>query len=63
VYFNYSVPLIILAGEMIGLPFFLWLLFTLFDFGNIDQLFAFLAIGGLTISFINKNKKRTFNIL
>jgi hypothetical protein len=48
---------------MIGLPFFLGLLFTLFDFGNIDQHFAFLAIGGLTISFINKNKKRAFNIL
>jgi hypothetical protein len=30
--------LIILAGQMIGLPFILWLLFTAFQFGNIDQL-------------------------
>jgi hypothetical protein len=27
--------LIILKGDIIGLPFFLWLLFTVFDFGNI----------------------------
>ncbi len=50
-------------GDMIGLPFFFWLLFTLFDFGNIDQFFALLSVVGLTISFINRNKKRTFNIL
>jgi hypothetical protein len=48
---------------MIGLPFFLWLLFTLFDFGNIDQLFAFLAIAGLTIICINQNKMRTSKVL
>jgi len=48
---------------MIGLPFFFWLMFTLFDFGNIDQLFAFLAVVGLTISFMNRNKKRTLNIV
>ena len=46
-------------GEMIGLPFFLWLLFTLFDFGNPDQLFAFLAVIGLTIIFIKLNSART----
>ena len=48
---------------MIGLPFFFWLLFTLFDFGNIDQLFAFLGVIGLTITFINRNKNRTLTIL
>src|SRR4051812_42066079 len=46
-------------GEMIGLPFFLWLLFTLFDFGNADQLFAFLAVIGLIIIFIKRNSTRT----
>ena len=48
---------------MIGIPFFLWLLFTLGDFGDFDQLFAFLAIIGLTMTFINWNKQRTFRIL
>lgn len=55
--------LIILMGSMIGLPFFIWLLFTLFDFGNIDQLFAFLAVIGLTITFINRNRNRNLTIL
>lgn len=55
--------LIILNGEMIGLPFFLWLSFTLFDFGNIDQLFALFALIGLTINFINTNKERAAKIL
>jgi uncharacterized membrane protein len=58
-----SYLLIILTGQIIGLPFFSWLLFTLFDFGNIDQLFAFLAVIGLTIIFINRNKTRTLTIL
>ena len=58
-----SYLLIILMGQIIGLPFFSWLLFTLFDFGNIDQLFAFLAVIGLTITFINRNKTRTLTIL
>ncbi len=48
---------------MIGLPFFIWLLFTLFDFGNFDQLFAFLGIIGLTINFVIFNSTRTFKIL
>ena len=58
-----SYLLIILMGQMIGLPFFFWLLFTLFDFGNFDQLFAFLAIVGLTIIFVNYNKVRTAKVL
>ena len=55
--------LIILVGQLIGLPFFYWLLYTLFDFGNIDQLFAFLGVVGLTISFIKLNSTRTFKVL
>lgn len=58
-----SYLLIILMGSMIGLPFFLWLLFTVVDFGNIDQLFAFFGVIGLTITFINLNKNRTWKII
>lgn len=52
-----------LMGQMIALPFFFWLLFTLFDFGNVDQLFAFLAVVGLVAICINHNKTRTSKIL
>lgn len=45
-----SYMLIILVGEMIGLPFICWLMFTLFDFGNIDQLFALLGISGIILN-------------
>lgn len=48
---------------MIGLPFIIWLLFTLFNFGNPDQFFAFLGVIGLTISFITFKSKRTLKIL
>ncbi|VDH15465.1 Uncharacterised protein [Algoriella xinjiangensis] len=43
--------LIILAGQMIGLPFICWLLFTVFDFGNIDQIFAICGIVGISLNF------------
>ena len=58
-----SYLLIILMGSMIGLPFFMWLIFTLFDFGNVDQLFAFLGVVGLTISFVIFNSTRTYKVL
>ena len=54
---------LILNGQMIGLPFFIWLLYTLFDFGNSDQLFAFVAVAGLVLICINHNKTRTVNLL
>ncbi len=41
---------IILMGSMIGMPLFLWLLFTSFDFGNSDQIFAIAAVLGLILS-------------
>jgi hypothetical protein len=55
--------LIILMGQMIGLPFFFWLLYTLFDFGNIDQLFAVLGVIGLAINCITFNSTRTSKVL
>lgn len=58
-----SYLLIMLMGQMIALPFFFWLAFTLFDFGNIDQLFAFLAVAGLVTICINHKKARTSKIL
>lgn len=47
---------------MIGLPFFVWLFFSLFTFGDLEQLFAFLAVIGLTISFITLNSARTLKV-
>ena len=42
---------------MIGIPFILWLIFTIFDFGNIDQIFAILGIIGVVLNFSKwKNK-------
>jgi hypothetical protein len=58
-----SYLLIFLMGQMIGLPLFFWLPLTLFDFGNIDQLFAFLAVLGLILIFSNYDKTRTSKIL
>jgi hypothetical protein len=52
-----SYLIIILAGEMIGIPFVLWLVFTIFDFGNFDQIFAILGITGVILNFSKwKNK-------
>lgn len=45
-----SYLLIILMGQMIGIPFIFWLLFTLFDFGTIDQLFAIIGTSGILIN-------------
>lgn len=39
-----------LMGSMIPIPFIFWLGFTVFDFGNIDQLFAFLGITGIVLN-------------
>ena len=38
---------IILFGDMIGLPFIFWLVITIFDFGNLDQIFAILGVIGV----------------
>ncbi len=54
---------IILKGQIIGVPFILWILFTLLDFGNTDQLFALLSTIGLIIIYINQNKARTRRII
>ncbi len=48
--------LIILMGQMIGLPFILWLIFTSFDFGNSDQIFAISGLIGLILNFTKYGK-------
>ena len=58
-----SYLVIILTGQMIGLPFFIWIVFNLFDFGNFDQLFAVLAVIGMIINIINRHKKKRLNII
>lgn len=42
--------LIILTGQIIGLPFIVWLIFATFDFGNIDQLFAIFGLVGIALN-------------
>lgn len=48
---------------MIGLPFILWLIFTVFDFGNIDQLFAIFGIIGIALNFIKWKNKISVTII
>ncbi|MCJ7936161.1 MAG: hypothetical protein MUW56_21655 [Chryseobacterium sp.] len=45
-----SYLLVILSGEMIGVPLVCWLLFTVVDVGNIDQVFAILGILGVVLN-------------
>jgi hypothetical protein len=54
-----SYLLIILNGQMIGLPFFIWLIYTSLSFGNNDQLFAVLAILALIILFKTSDRKHS----
>lgn len=43
---------IMLMGTMIGIPFIVWLLFTAFDFGNTDQIFAVSGILGILVNLV-----------
>ena len=58
-----SYSLIVLMGQMIGLPLILWLIFTSFDFGNRDQIFAILGIVGLAMNFTKYGKFRAGKIV
>jgi len=50
-------------GEMIGIPFLMWLMFTGFDFGNIEQIFAIFGLAGIILSFTKYWKLRIVKIL
>lgn len=58
-----SYSLIILMGQMIGLPFIFWLLFTSIDFGNSDQIFAICGIIGIVLNFTKYRYWRLVKIL
>ena len=58
-----SYSLIILMGQMIGLPFIFWLIFTSFEFGNSDQIFAVFGLIGLILNFTKYGKLRLGKIL
>lgn len=58
-----SYSFIILAGQMIGIPFIFWLVFTSFDFGNAEQLFAFLGLIGFILNFTKYIKPRLIKLL
>lgn len=49
---------IILKGQIIALPFFLWLPLSLFNFWNFDQLFSFLAVLALVIISLSRKEKK-----
>lgn len=58
-----SYSLIILAGQMIGLPLLLWLVWTSFEFGNSDQIFAIFGLIGLLLILTKYYKRRIIKIL
>lgn len=58
-----SYSLIILMGEMIGLPFLFWLIWTSFEFGNSDQIFAVFGLIGFIMMFTKLYKQRILKAL
>lgn len=52
-----------LMGQMIGIPFIFWLIWTSFEFGNTDQIFAILGLIGFVLVFTKYYQKRIYRIL
>tara|TARA_Y100000780_G_C13470773_1_gene334582 strand:+ start:178 stop:519 length:342 start_codon:yes stop_codon:yes gene_type:complete len=50
-------------GQLIGIPLFIWLIFTSFHFGNPDQIFAVLGMIGFFLNFISYGKSRLGKLL
>jgi hypothetical protein len=50
-------------GEMIGIPFILWLFWTSFEFENKNQMFAFIGMIGLILAFTKYYKNRILRVL
>lgn len=50
-------------GHIIGLPFIFWLIFTCFDFGNSEQIFAIFGLLGIILNFTKHSKSRIGKIL
>jgi hypothetical protein len=58
-----SYSLIFLMGHMIGLPFILWLIFTSFEFGNVEQVFAIFGLIGIILNFTKYDKFSIIRII
>lgn len=58
-----SYSLIVLMGQLIGVPFILWLLMTSIDFGNVEQVFAILGIVGFGLNFTSLFTQRKYRVL
>ena len=50
-------------GQMIGIPFIVWLFWTSFEFGNKDQIFAIIGLIGLVLMFTKYYKNKGSKIL
>jgi|SRR5690606_1594302 len=50
-------------GQMIGIPFIIWLFWTSFEFGNKDQIFAVIGVIGLISVFTKYYKNRFLRVL
>ena len=48
---------------MIGIPFIFWLMWTSFEFGNNDQIFAILGLIGLILNFTKYYKRTIIKIM
>lgn len=53
----------ILMGQMIGIPFIIWLFWTSFEFGNKDQIFAIIGLIGIISIFTKYYRNRILRVL
>lgn len=58
-----SYSAIILMGEMIGIPFLIWLFYTSFDFASNGQLEAIIGLTGFILNFTKYIKPRFAKII
>lgn len=54
---------IVVNGDMAGIPFILFLIFSLIDLGTMTEIGAFLGVGGLVLLFLIRNNKNPVKIL
>ena len=57
-----SYLLIMFSGEMISLPFGFWLAFNIFQFGELEQLFAFIGVLGIVLNIIRLKRNLFISI-
>lgn len=54
---------IVVNGDMAGIPFLLFLIFSLIDLGTMTEIGAFLGMGGLVLLFLIRNYTNTIKVL